>query len=173
MKPNNYIFINLKKDVFQKVALRIKHNADSLRNIKRFPRTGIEGWFKVEIVAALGKTIRSINNKGPDITLEDGSDEGMKIEIKAATDFNPTWCFIDPIRKYGCPSLFLNSVQVSNSFPLSIALGIIYARERYIFNINIKSSFFSGLKSVPLKSILVATIARLTKSFSLFVSFIL
>jgi len=78
-----------------------------LRNIKRFPRTGIEGWFKVEIVAALGKAIRSINNKGPDITLEDGSDEGMKIEIKAATDFNPTWCFIDPIRKYGCPSLFL------------------------------------------------------------------
>ena len=85
MKPNNHIFINLKKDVFQKVALRIKHNADSLRNIKRFPRTGIEGWFKVEIVAALGKTIRSINNKGPDITLEDGSDP-KKLAYKLEDD---------------------------------------------------------------------------------------
>ena len=99
--------MDLKHDVFELVTARIKLRADSLQNIKRFSRTGIEGWFKVEIVAALGQIVRSLNNKGPDLLLDDGTTQGIKVEIKAATDFNPTWCFLEPVRKYFCPTLFL------------------------------------------------------------------
>ena len=44
--------LDLKQDVFQAVVLRITERSDSLRNVKRFTNIGIEGWLKVEIVAA-------------------------------------------------------------------------------------------------------------------------
>jgi hypothetical protein len=94
--------LDLKSDVFEPVAARIAERRDSLLNIKRFPRTGIEGWFKVEILAALGNIVKSLQNVGPDLLLADGT----QIEIKAATDFHKGF-FLDPIRKYGTPSLFL------------------------------------------------------------------
>jgi hypothetical protein len=94
--------LDLKHDVFDPVVERIRKNIDSLPNIKRFHRTGIEGWFKVEIVAVLGNRIRSLQNEGPDFILEDGTE----IELKAATDFHKGF-FLDPIRKYGSPTLFL------------------------------------------------------------------
>ena len=94
--------MDLEKDIFKAVAARIRQRADSLTNIKRFPVTGIEGWFKVEIVAALDQRVRRLQNKGPDLLLDDDTE----IEIKAATDFNRVY-FFDPIRKYGCPCLFL------------------------------------------------------------------
>jgi hypothetical protein len=94
--------LDLKSDVFEPVAARKAERGDSLLNIKRFPKTGIEGWFKVEIVAALGNIVKSLHNKGPDLLLTDGT----QIEIKAATDFHKGF-FVDPIRKYGTPSLFL------------------------------------------------------------------
>ena len=94
--------MDLIKDIFKPVAARIRQRADSLINIKRFPGTGIEGWLKVEIVAALGQRVRRLQNKGPDLLLDDDTE----IEIKAATDFNKVYLF-DPIRKYGCPCLFL------------------------------------------------------------------
>ena len=43
-----------------------------------------------------------MQNKGPDLLLVDGTE----IEIKAATDFHKGF-FLDPIRKYSCPCLFL------------------------------------------------------------------
>lgn len=85
----------LKSDVFEPVAKRIIARSDSLLNIKRFQRTGIEGWFKVEIVAALGNMVNSLQNKGPDLLLDDDT----QIELKAATDFHKGF-FVDPIRKY-------------------------------------------------------------------------
>ncbi len=94
--------MDLKRDIFEPVAGRIRQRVDSLHNIKRFPRTGIEGWFKVEIIAALDNRVRRLQNKGPDLLLDDGTE----IEIKAATDFHKGF-FLDPIRKYGCPCLFL------------------------------------------------------------------
>ena len=94
--------LDLESDVFEPVAARIAERRDSLVNIKRFPKTGIEGWFKVEIVAALGSIVESLQNVGPDLVLADGT----QIEIKAATDFHKGF-FVDPIRKYGCPVLFL------------------------------------------------------------------
>lgn len=95
--------MDLKRDVFQAIVSRITERSDSLREVKRFTNVGIEGWFKVEIVAALDGKVTSLNNKGPDLTLEDQT----KIEIKAATNFTKSWCIIDPIKKYGFPVLFL------------------------------------------------------------------
>jgi hypothetical protein len=94
--------INLKTDVFEPVVTRIIERRDSLSNVKRFQRAGIEGWLKVEIVAALGNLVKSLQNKGPDLILKDGT----KIELKAATDFNKSF-FFEPIRKYGCACMFL------------------------------------------------------------------
>jgi hypothetical protein len=56
----------------------------------------------VEVVAAIGDIVRSIQNKGPDIVLIDGT----QVELKAATNFDKRY-FLDPINKYGCASLFL------------------------------------------------------------------
>jgi|WetSurMetagenome_2_1015567.scaffolds.fasta_scaffold81512_1 hypothetical protein len=94
--------LDLIKDIFDPVVEKIKQKIESLRNIKPFKGVGIEGWFKVEIVAALGNKVKSIKNSGPDLELEDGT----KIEIKAATDFNKNY-FFDPIQKYNAPCLFL------------------------------------------------------------------
>ena len=96
--------LDLIQDVFQPVVARVKERGDSLRRTGSFPNSGIEGWFKVEVVACLGeKTF--VNNKGPDLTLEDGT----KIEIKAATNFTKYWCVSHPLRtyEYSIPVLFL------------------------------------------------------------------
>ncbi|OQY11988.1 MAG: hypothetical protein B6I30_05730 [Desulfobacteraceae bacterium 4572_187] len=97
--------IDLKSDVFEPVKDRIIGRRNSLASIKRFPNTGIEGWLKVEVVAALGNKmapVKSLKNKGPDIILEDGTE----IELKAATNFQKGF-FVGAIRKYGTPCLFL------------------------------------------------------------------
>jgi len=93
---------DLKADVFEPVVERIIARRDSLVNVKPFPRTGIEGWFKVEIIAALEDMVKALQNKGPDLLLKDGT----RIELKAATDFHKGF-FAGPIRKYNVPSLFL------------------------------------------------------------------
>ena len=95
--------IDLRNDVFVPVLARMRKRVESLHNIKRFPRTGIEGWFKVEIVAVLGNKVKALRNKGPDLEFEDGT----KVELKAATDFNKAYFILEPIRKYGVPCLFL------------------------------------------------------------------
>ncbi len=94
---------DLKNDIFVPVLARMRERAESLHNIKRFPRTGIEAWFKVEIVAVLGNKVKALQNKGPDLKFEDGTE----VELKGATDFNKTWLIVEPIRKYGVPCLFL------------------------------------------------------------------
>jgi len=95
--------LDLYRDVFQPVAARLTERTDSLRSIKRFSNSGIEGWFKVEIVAALGDKVISIKNVGPDLILEDRTN----IQIKAATNFDKSWCILYPLQKYGTPVLFL------------------------------------------------------------------
>jgi hypothetical protein len=94
--------MDLKEDIFLPVASRIRTRADSLRAIKRFARSGIEGWLKVEAVAALDAKIKQVQNTGPDLELGDGT----KIELKAATNFELSW-IIDAGLKYKCPCLFL------------------------------------------------------------------
>ena len=95
--------LDLNQHIFRLVVERVKERRDSLRNMMRFTNSGIEGWLKVEIVAALGPKVKSVNNKGPDLTLEDGTE----IEIKAATNFDKKWCVTEPIHKYRKPVLFL------------------------------------------------------------------
>lgn len=97
------MILDLYRDVFQPVVARVTERADSLRSVKRFSNSGIEGWFKVEIVAALGDNVTSIKNVGPDLILENGTN----IEIKAATNFDKSWCILYPVKKYGAPVLFL------------------------------------------------------------------
>jgi len=95
----------LKSEVFEPVAKQIIARSDSLLNIKHFQRTGVEGWFKVEIIAALGNMVKSVQNKGPDLLLDDGT----LVELKAATDFHKRF-FVEPIREYreyGAHCLFM------------------------------------------------------------------
>jgi hypothetical protein len=77
----------LRIKVFEPVAGRVLQKADSLKSVKRFPRSGIEGWLKVEAVAALGSLVCRLQNRGPDIKLTDGT----MLELKAATDLNPKY----------------------------------------------------------------------------------
>lgn len=78
-----------KSEIFPLVVERIKQRKESLTTMdqNKFPMTGIEAWFKVEIVFALSKTkhaIKKLKNQGPDLLLE----SGIEIELKGATDFN-------------------------------------------------------------------------------------
>ena len=95
--------LDLRQVIFRPVAARVRERADSLTNIIRFANSGIEGWFKVEIVAALGNKVEKIQNTGADLKLTDGTE----IEIKAATNFSKSWCITDPVQKYGGPVMFL------------------------------------------------------------------
>jgi len=85
----------------------MKERKDSLRNMKRFPNAGIEGWLKVEVVAVLGDKVRALQNKGPDLLLEDGTKKGMGLELKASTNFARTY-YLEPLYKYRVPCLFLS-----------------------------------------------------------------
>jgi len=91
--------------------MKARARAESLGYVKHFPRTGIEGWFKVEVVAALalgGKVkVKRLQNTGPDLVIEDETQSSMSLELKAATNFDRAWLFLDAIRKYGTPCLFL------------------------------------------------------------------
>jgi hypothetical protein len=77
----------LKEKVFGPVAKRVMDRADSLLRIARFPLTGIEGWLKVEAVRALGDLVQKLQNRGPDLGLVGD----RFIELKGATDCNPSW----------------------------------------------------------------------------------
>ena len=108
----------LRSVVFAPVLAQVKMRAGDLRNVKRFPRTGIEAWLKVEVVAALGERVRKLCTKGFDLLLDDGTDAGTGLELKAATDFNII-SFLDPLQKYGVPCLFLGDGTLYKSFPTS------------------------------------------------------
>ena len=56
-----------REKIFCPVAKRVLDQADSLREIARFPKAGIEGWLKVEAVWALSDLVAKLQNKGPDL----------------------------------------------------------------------------------------------------------
>jgi hypothetical protein len=97
---------------FRLVAERVKDRRDSLLSVTRFRRLGIEGWFKVEAVRALGNRMKRLHNHGPDLELVDE----LFIELKAGTDFNPSWIsealkYASTHQRFGC--LFLYSGNIS------------------------------------------------------------
>jgi hypothetical protein len=110
--------LDLRSVVFAPVLEQMTRRAGDLRNVKKFPRTGIEAWLKVQVVAALGKRVRKLCAKGPDLLLDDGSDVGTPLELKAATDFNRAY-FLEPLKKYGVPCLFLGDGTRHKRFPAS------------------------------------------------------
>jgi hypothetical protein len=85
--------LDLVRDVFEPVAQRVESRRDSLTELHRFNARqvgsgiGLEAWFKVEVVKALGKLVKRICNKGPDLELAD-DDLTVMIELKASTDLN-------------------------------------------------------------------------------------
>lgn len=96
--PSNHVY----KEIFDIVARRVREKKESLRELKRFQSMGIEGWLKVEAIAALGDRVQKVRNRGPDLVLEDN----IEIELKAATDFNPKY-IIEGATKYQTKCLFL------------------------------------------------------------------
>lgn len=120
------------KTILAAVAGRVQKHVDSIDSVFRFERTGIEAWFKVETVAALdeiGEQVVSLNNKGPDMTLTGG----LQIELKAATDFNPSY-LRDGSLKDSAPCLFLGSGENASNIDRLKAMnqirviGLEYAR---------------------------------------------
>jgi len=94
--------MDLLEDILNPVVARILDRRDSLKDVKRFESTGIEGWLKVEVVAALKNKVAELRNKGPDLLMEDDT----AIGLKAGTDFNAAY-FIEGALKYNCPCIFL------------------------------------------------------------------
>lgn len=96
------------KSILSAISKRVQQRVDSIDSVFKFQHTGIEAWFKVEFIATLvsmGEEVVGLKNIGPDIIL---SKDELQIELKAATDFNPSY-FRDGALKYGVPCLFLGS----------------------------------------------------------------
>ena len=104
--PSNHVY----KEIFHIVAKRVIAKRESLRELKRFQKMGIEGWLKVEAIAALGDKVHKVRNRGPDLVLEDN----IEIELKAATDFNPKY-IIEGATKYQTLCLFLGDGSDRNN----------------------------------------------------------
>jgi len=134
---------DLTRDVFLPVLKRVKERADSLVAVKRFPRSGIEGWFKVEIVAVLDSKVRALCNRGPDLVLEDGTCEGMPIELKASTNFDKRYV-VDPVTKYGCACLFLGDGTGRTGFEATSSEGFDVVRAE-VFQDPAGGSWLMGL----------------------------
>lgn len=92
----------LRRTVFQPLVLHLRAQANSLQAIRRFRGGGIEGWFKVEVVAALVDRVESIRNKGADLILKDATE----IELKAGCGLDAAHIRKGAL-KYGVPCLFL------------------------------------------------------------------
>jgi hypothetical protein len=126
--------------VFTPVLERVKIRAGDLLEVKRFRRTGIEAWLKVQVVAALGERVRKLCNEGPDLLLDDGTDAGTKLELKAATDFNRRY-LLEPLRKFGAPCLFLGD---GSRFKSGSEAALFLKNERDDFEVIGCEVFFDG-----------------------------
>lgn len=94
----------LKNVIFPAVLKRIEERKDSLETMGKFDARGLEGWFRIEIVASLANInypVIDIRNRGVDLVLECG----INIELKGRTNFVPSEIKVGI--KYGTPCLFL------------------------------------------------------------------
>ena len=78
------------EEIFILVAERIKQKKDSLKEVKRYQNTGIEGWLKVEAITALREKVKEVRDIGSDLVLQ-VHENRIELELKAATDFNPSY----------------------------------------------------------------------------------
>jgi hypothetical protein len=70
------------------VSDNIKQKKKTLRQVKSYKNAGIEGWFKVETIAALQDYVKEVHNESPELVLE-VHENRMEIALIATTDFNP------------------------------------------------------------------------------------
>ena len=94
----------LKNIIFPAVFKRIEGRKDSLVAMGKFDARGLEGWFRVEIVAALANSnypVIDVRNRGVDLVLKGG----INIELKGQTNFVPSEIKFG--LKYGTPCLFI------------------------------------------------------------------
>ena len=94
--------MQLFEDLFCRVVSHLKEVIHSLHEIRRFKGGGIEGWFKVEVVAALADQVMKVQNNGPDLQLTDG----RLIELKAGCGLDAAYIRKGAL-KYKVPCLFL------------------------------------------------------------------
>jgi len=86
-------------EIWEAVAKRINERKESLENYSKLvdkKSSGIEGWLKVETVAAL-KSISKIErvipqNEGPDLKIIFHSGEKQLLELKAHNSEHFPWC---------------------------------------------------------------------------------
>jgi len=103
---------DLQKDIFKPIVKRVKSNKYSLKELRRFAKNmGFEGWLKVEAIAALGKKVKKVKNKGADLVLKGGTE----IELKCATNFSLSWIKNGAL-KYKTPCLFLGDGSDKEKF---------------------------------------------------------
>lgn len=78
------------REIFVMVADRVKRNKESLREAKKFRKAGIEGWLKVETIAALRDDVKEVSNKDHDLVVQVHENK-LEIELRAESDFNPEY----------------------------------------------------------------------------------
>jgi len=61
---------SLEEKIFNIVAKRIIERKESLRQIGKYKKIGIEAWLKVEVVAVLGNRVKKVHNLGADLELK-------------------------------------------------------------------------------------------------------
>jgi len=138
--------------ILEAVTQRVTERVDSLDPVFKF-KTGIEGWFKVEFVYALerqGEKVFRLQNKGPDVLLA----EGLQIELKGASDFNPTYLSSGAL-KDNVPCIFLGSgEEIYNIERLRanpqihiIDIKIIQSKHSWAVGCIIPSSLSNGVKA--------------------------
>ncbi len=76
------------EDVFLIVADRIRKRKKSLRQVRNYRYSGIEGWFKLEAIAALQDYVKEARNKSPDLVVKVHESQ-MEITLHASTEFDP------------------------------------------------------------------------------------
>jgi len=84
----NTMLSHLPREIVAMVGERIRRRKESLRHVKGYKNSGIQGWFKVETIAALRDYVKEVRDKGPDLVLEIHENK-MGIELVAASDSNP------------------------------------------------------------------------------------
>lgn len=92
----------LRESIFKPIAAHLSGRLHILQAIRQFRGGGIEGWFKVEVVAVLASRVDKIRNRGADLLLHDQTE----IELKAGCGLNAAYIRNGAL-DYGVPCLFL------------------------------------------------------------------
>lgn len=91
--------MNIKSEIFVSMCDRIDQQKDSLPAARRIKFGGIEAWFKVEVLTALGQKVKHVSNRGPDLELQGN----IFLELKASTNYRAAWITSSLLRQIADP----------------------------------------------------------------------